>query len=671
MKASLMRPHLGFALLGAALVVSSAARADNGKVLILSPTVTGGVSSKEALAAGLAGLGVDVVTNAQWAAKTTADFADYRALVLGDATCTSLGVASAAIANATTWGAAISGNVMLIGTDPVWHAKTTVTNNGVAFAGAKPGKTGLYLTLSCYYHGVPAHTAVPLLNGLAGAGAFTVTGVGCFNTAHIVATSPALTGLTDAYLSGWSCSVHEAFDKWPADYDVLAIAQGAGTTYTASDGTVGIPYILAKGVTVISNIKLTPLTDLKNVGSSELMTATVTTDTPSPNTPVVGTTVTFKVLTGPDAGQTGTDVTNASGVATFTLVNGGTAGVDLLRATFVDSLGRTQTSNSSSIDFQLLNRPPVALCQNPTVIAGSSCLGAASVDNGSYDPDGDPITLSQVSPGPFPLGSTSPVTLTVTDTHAASSSCIATVTVVDRTRPSVGCPGPVTAYANSVCTATIPNVIPGVTASDNCTPSGALGLVETPAAGTVVGLGTFPISVTATDGSGNTGSCSTSLTVLDTTKPSISMSVGQGMLWPPNHDLINVGLTVVTGDNCTSTPLTGVTVYSNEAEEMDTGDGKFSPDAKNIANGTLRLRSERQGGGNGRVYLLVGKATDGSGNSATACSTVVVPQSQSAASKAQVNALAAAAQSYCAANGGAAPAGYIAIGGGAIIGPKQ
>src|SRR5205085_12558488 len=105
------------------------------------------------------------------------------------------------------------------------------------------GKTGAFISLSCYYHGTAANTPVPLLDGL-GAGPFTVTGVGCFNDAHIVATSDALTGLTDATLSNWSCSVHEAFDSWPTlAFDVLAIAKGTPTVvYTAPDGTAGTPY---------------------------------------------------------------------------------------------------------------------------------------------------------------------------------------------------------------------------------------------------------------------------------------------------------------------------------------------------------------------------------------------------------------------------------------------
>jgi hypothetical protein len=52
---------------------------------------------------------------------------------------------------------------------------------------------------------------------------------------------------------------------------------------------------------------------------------------------------------------------------------------------------------------------------------------AASIDNGSYDPDGDPITLSQDPPGPYGPGQTL-VTLTVDDGQETDS-CTGTVTV--------------------------------------------------------------------------------------------------------------------------------------------------------------------------------------------------------------------------------------------------
>ncbi|MDQ3929513.1 MAG: hypothetical protein M3328_10250, partial [Chloroflexota bacterium] len=273
---------------------SSRALAATPSVLILSSTVSGGASSVEAQAATALGFTVDVVTPAQWATKTQADFASYRALILGDATCTDVSAVTAAVANATVWGPAVNGNVIIQGSDPVFHdgqGGHQFSNGAVKFAVDQVGKTGAYISLSCYYHDTAPFTPVPLLDAFS-PGGFSVRGVGCYNNVHIVATHPPLTGITDATLSNWSCSVHEAFDRWPADFDVLAIARGIGSeVYTASDGTQGTPYILARGVTAISDIRLNPVEATNQVGTSHTLTATVTTDTPAPGTPIVGTPV--------------------------------------------------------------------------------------------------------------------------------------------------------------------------------------------------------------------------------------------------------------------------------------------------------------------------------------------------------------------------------------------
>ncbi len=76
------------------------------------------------------------------------------------------------------------------------------------------------------------------------------------------------------------------------------------------------------------------------------------------------------------------------------------------------------------------NDAPVAYCKNVTKAAynGWAAVSAAEVNNGSFDPDGDPISLSLSPAGPYPVGQTV-VTLTVTDNKGASSSCQATITV--------------------------------------------------------------------------------------------------------------------------------------------------------------------------------------------------------------------------------------------------
>jgi hypothetical protein len=250
---------------GSAVGSATPAHALPGEVLILDTTITSPPFSAVSLLsleedAVIAAGKIPVVVNAAtWATMTTADFADYDAIVLGDATCTGVGAVAAAEANAATWAAAVDGNVVIIGTDPVYHSMygfggpqggDALTTIAMAFAVDEPGKTGLYATLSCYYHGTAPGTPVPVLSGL---GAFTVTGVECYNDSHIVVAHPALATLTDADLSDWSCSVHEAFDSFPADFLPLAIAEdpAVGPPFPGSlpfpDGSHGVPYILARG----------------------------------------------------------------------------------------------------------------------------------------------------------------------------------------------------------------------------------------------------------------------------------------------------------------------------------------------------------------------------------------------------------------------------------------
>ena len=87
------------------------------------------------------------------------------------------------------------------------------------------------------------------------------------------------------------------------------------------------------------------------------------------------------------------------------------------------------------------NTPPVALCKDLLLDlddSGQATLDPSDVDNGSHDPDGDPITLS-LDKTSFTCDDLGPqtVSLTVTDDQGASASCGATVTVRDVTPPEV------------------------------------------------------------------------------------------------------------------------------------------------------------------------------------------------------------------------------------------
>jgi hypothetical protein len=83
-----------------------------------------------------------------------------------------------------------------------------------------------------------------------------------------------------------------------------------------------------------------------------------------------------------------------------------------------------------------LNHAPVARCRDVVVESDLGCVAAATIDDGSSDPDGDPIKVVESPVGPYPLGVTH-VTLTCTDSRGANATCSATVTVVDATPPSL------------------------------------------------------------------------------------------------------------------------------------------------------------------------------------------------------------------------------------------
>ncbi|MBT3878408.1 MAG: HYR domain-containing protein [Candidatus Scalindua sp.] len=196
------------------------------------------------------------------------------------------------------------------------------------------------------------------------------------------------------------------------------------------------------------------------------------------------------------------------------------------------------------------NKPPVAICQDVIVSAGAGCKANASIDNGSTDPDiipkGDVITLSQVPAGPYSLGTTT-VILTVKDLKGLTSSCEATVKVVDDTPPTIDCPANITVDNVLGECGSIVTFDP-IIVNDNCSVAST---VSTPASGSFFNVGTTTVSYLVTDGSGNTNTCSFTVTVNDAEDPMISC--------PDNIDKFNdkgvcgakVNYTAPVGtDNC-------------------------------------------------------------------------------------------------------------------------
>ena len=279
--------------------------------------------------------------------------------------------------------------MIVLGTDPVYHSylpgAVKLIKQGIEFAGAEAGETGAYIDLSCYYYSVDVDTPVapPILEPFGGflvSGQYVPGGSGCPGDSHIVATHPALTGLTDDDLSDWGCTYHEGFHTWPLNFEVLVIARDVPSDYVAPDGESGRPYIIARGVQVISDIDLSPDSATNPVGTSHELTATVTTD----GVPVKDVIVTFTVIDGPHAGVLGTATTDLAGQASVSYI-GTAVGIDTIEATATIG-GAAQRSDRVTKEWT--DAGPVDTDGDGVPDDDDNCPTVANPDQADNDGDG-------------------------------------------------------------------------------------------------------------------------------------------------------------------------------------------------------------------------------------------------------------------------------------------
>ncbi|MFC1799848.1 FlgD immunoglobulin-like domain containing protein, partial [Candidatus Eisenbacteria bacterium] len=141
------------------------------------------------------------------------------------------------------------------------------------------------------------------------------------------------------------------------------------------------------------------------------------------------------------------------------------------------------------------------------------------------------------------------------------------------------------------------------------------------------------IDPSVTDWCGETDECVAWVDLVDITPPEIEVELSRYVLWPPNHKMATIIATVEATDNCD--PDLAITLVSITSDEPDNGlgDGNTVDDIQGADFGTedyeFQLRSERQGGGDGRVYTIVYRATDFAGNSTDNTVYVRVPHDQS------------------------------------------
>jgi HYR domain len=234
----------------------------------------------------------------------------------------------------------------------------------------------------------------------------------------------------------------------------------------------------------------------------------VVTEATGPN----GAPVSYTVTTSDDNGSPQISCSPADGSVFPILAN------QLASCTATDTVTGEQATWGFTVTVQDTT-PPTLNLPSPITAEATGPSGAVVTYTATADDivDGTlPASCSPASGSTFPVGTTS-VDCTATDAHSNSSSGSFSVTVQDTTPPVVTVPAPITidaAGSGAVVTYT-------ASASDNV--SGSLTPTCTPASGSTFPVGTTTVDCNATDGAGNTGSNSFTVTVRDTTPPTLNL----------------------------------------------------------------------------------------------------------------------------------------------------
>ncbi|MGR9071468.1 MAG: HYR domain-containing protein [Gammaproteobacteria bacterium] len=289
-----------------------------------------------------------------------------------------------------------------------------------------------------------------------------------------------------------------------------------------------------------------------------------------------------------------------------------------------------------------VNLPPTLDPEDITAECSATGGANVSLDAFAADPENNPLTYSwtcedgsialddatSANPeGFFPLG-TSGCRVDVNDVaQCVPNAAKLSVTVEDTTPPVVNCPADAVVECSApggspASDAGIAAFLAGASASDVCDDS----LTVTNNAPGFFNLGVTPVTFGAVDDSGNTANCGASLTVQDTTPPTIdSVTASPETLWPPNHKLHDIDVAVAVSDICDTGASCEIVSIGSDEPVNGNGDGNTDPDWEILPPLSAKLRAERAGTGDGRVYTITVRCTDGSGNTSEDTVDVTVP----------------------------------------------
>ncbi|MBT6705473.1 MAG: HYR domain-containing protein, partial [Flavobacteriaceae bacterium] len=252
-----------------------------------------------------------------------------------------------------------------------------------------------------------------------------------------------------------------------------------------------------------------------------------------------------------------TDVTLSQVPAPGTIVGIGSTTIVL---TATDGASNTATCNFDVLVFDTIN--PTIICpEDQEGTANASCFTLPDYTSLATTTDNcTDVTLSQVpAPGTIVETGTTTIVLTATDGSSNTATCNFDVLVSDNTNPTITCPEDQEGLVDESCNFTLPNYTSLATTADNCT---VVTVTQVPAPGTIVGIGSTTIVLTATDGSSNTATCNFDVLVSDTTNPIITCPEDQEESVDSNCNFTLPDYTslATAADNCTVVTVTQLPV---------------------------------------------------------------------------------------------------------------
>jgi hypothetical protein len=333
-----------------------------------------------------------------------------------------------------------------------------------------------------------------------------------------------------------------------------SVTGGCGTTNVTQSPVFGTN--LSLGAHVVT------LTVFDSNGSSSACTFTVTIVDQTPpsitcpaNTTVAGGSNCTATLANYAATVTATDNCTANPTETQSPTAGTTiSGTQVVTLTAGDAAG-----NSASCSFSVSvtdNTTPSIVC--PGNVLANSTAGQCSAVATFIAPVGTDNcpgvvtiqTTGLASGATFPVGTTTN-TFRATDAAGNTVSCAFTVTINDNQVPTITCPLNIVVGTGNFCNAVVVYTSP--VGTDNCS-----GSITVQTAGWPSGTA-FPVGVTTnlfrvTDASGNTASCTFTVTVTDQTPPTVTCPANTTVSAGANCAGILGTYSASATDNCTSNP---------------------------------------------------------------------------------------------------------------------